>query len=305
MGSLSVWYEWTSPVDGPVSVSTEGSTFDTLLGVFTNSVLGRLGEVAWSDNFSNDLWTSQANFHAVAGTVYEIGVGGGYYFSSGRIQLSILPGAPPANDDFTNAIVLAGVATNLTANNYRATREPAEPRVWCECSSADRTVWWIWQAPADGRVTMTTEGSGFDTRLAVFTGDDLTRLSVVATNNNQGFPHLDAFYASRVNLAVRSNETYQIAVDGDPYEPEGRIRLSLHFYLPFTFDTPAAAKNLAGGFTLAGRGVEGMSYGLEVSTNIVRWDAVPDLTLTGPSLRWTDTNASLDTPQRYYRWFLK
>ena len=37
VGGKSVWYAWTAPAGGRVSVNTQGSNFDTLLGVFTGS----------------------------------------------------------------------------------------------------------------------------------------------------------------------------------------------------------------------------------------------------------------------------
>jgi len=32
-GGASIWYSWTAPSTGNVTITTEGSSFDTLLGV--------------------------------------------------------------------------------------------------------------------------------------------------------------------------------------------------------------------------------------------------------------------------------
>jgi hypothetical protein len=299
-GGRSVWWEWMAPINGAVMISTDGSSFDTDLGVFTNSVLSQLGWVAWNDNHTN-VWTSQVNIQAVAGTAYQIVISGGYNESMGTIRLKIIPGAPPANDSFTNRIWLTGAITNfITANNYGATREVDELNPGFEkYSPGDHTVWWSWKAPEDGRVTITTEGSDFDTRLAVFTGTALTNLMLVALNDDQGYPHQD-YYASRVNFAVQANTIYQMVVDGVVGSPEGTIQLALHFYHPFSITSGILAKLTAEGFQLQGQGYPGATYAVQVSTNLVDWESIPSVTLRGPAFGWRDTNA-LQFPQRFYR----
>ena len=40
-GGASVWYKWTAPVTGTATVSTAGSNFDTLLGVYKGTSVWR------------------------------------------------------------------------------------------------------------------------------------------------------------------------------------------------------------------------------------------------------------------------
>ncbi len=86
VGGTSVWYGWWALGDGVVTFSTLGSSFDTLLAVYTGSSLENLTEVASDDDragFSN----SEVAFQAVGGTFYHIaidGFGGG----TGNIVLS-------------------------------------------------------------------------------------------------------------------------------------------------------------------------------------------------------------------------
>ena len=47
---VSIWWKWTAPSSGPVAFETFGSTFDTLLGVYTGDTLGGLTEVAGNDS---------------------------------------------------------------------------------------------------------------------------------------------------------------------------------------------------------------------------------------------------------------
>lgn len=302
VGACSVWWEWVSPLDGPVAISTDGSSFDTVLGVYTNAVRSQLGVVTVNDDYTNGIPTSLVSFQAAAGTAYQIGVGGGYYQYSGTIQLRIEPGAPPVNDGFTHSIWLTGTRTNFVANNYGATRETDEPRVWPANDAGDHTVWWSWQAPEDGRVTLTTEGAAWDTRLAVFSGATLSNLVLVAANDNQNVPYTDYtdFYASRVSFAVQSNTIYRVAVDGSAGQPQGTFPLALHFYHPFSILATALGRPTPAGFQLKGQGYPGTAYGVEVSTNLVNWELRSTAPLLGPSFTWRDTNAT-DPFRRFYR----
>jgi hypothetical protein len=74
-GGHSLWFSWTPSVGGTVSIDTAGSTFDTLLAVYTGTALGGLTQVAASDD-APGLATSALTFSAVAGTTYRIAVDG-------------------------------------------------------------------------------------------------------------------------------------------------------------------------------------------------------------------------------------
>ena len=89
-GGKSIWYTWTAPASGVVTMSTAGSTFDTTLGVYTGTSLSRLRRVAANDDesFSSNRLTSRVSFNAVAGTTYQILVDG-FSGASGSVSLSI------------------------------------------------------------------------------------------------------------------------------------------------------------------------------------------------------------------------
>ncbi len=75
VGGASVWWKWTAPSTGLASVSTIGSSFDTVLGVYTGNAVNALTAVASDDN-SGPANTSKLTFNATAGTVYSIAVDG-------------------------------------------------------------------------------------------------------------------------------------------------------------------------------------------------------------------------------------
>src|SRR5207253_9788740 len=49
-GGHSVWYGWTAPASGSVSLDTHGSAFDTTLAVYTGSSLPGLTQVVEDDD---------------------------------------------------------------------------------------------------------------------------------------------------------------------------------------------------------------------------------------------------------------
>ena len=71
-----------------------------------------------------------------------------------------------------------------------------------------RSVWVQWRPPATGIATFDTDGSGFDTLLAAYTGSSLSNLLLLDGNDDGGD------VSSRVRFNVSSNVNYQIAVDG-------------------------------------------------------------------------------------------
>jgi len=81
-GGASVWYRWTAPNSGQCTFDTRGSSFDTLLAVYTGNAVGSLTLVGADDDANSDVVTSSVSFMAAANTVYYIAVDG-YAFAGG------------------------------------------------------------------------------------------------------------------------------------------------------------------------------------------------------------------------------
>jgi uncharacterized repeat protein (TIGR01451 family) len=75
-GAHSVWWKWTAPAAGQVTLATAGSGFDTLLAVYTGSAVAALTSVASNDNTSGATTASSLLFEAQSGTQYQIAVDG-------------------------------------------------------------------------------------------------------------------------------------------------------------------------------------------------------------------------------------
>ncbi len=201
-GGSSLWWSWAAPSSGGVTLTTAGSDFDTMLGVYTGTNVSTLTTVA-SDGRTN--LAGSVTFKATAGVDYKIAVDG-RDGASGNILLNLKLRAQPANDNFASRQKI-GSGGLVTGQNLGATRESGETDH--AGLVGGKSVWWTWTATASGCVTITTEGSDFDTLLAVYTNTSLAALSPVAVNDDA-----TGDVASAVTFKTVAGQAYQIAVDG-------------------------------------------------------------------------------------------
>jgi hypothetical protein len=75
-GGHSVWYRWTAPATGTATVDLAGSSFDTLLGIYTGSRVSALTRIAANDDANSTTLASLTRFKAQAGATYLIAVDG-------------------------------------------------------------------------------------------------------------------------------------------------------------------------------------------------------------------------------------
>jgi lysyl oxidase len=113
------------------------------------------------------------------------------------------------SDFFATCVTLNGSFGSESDNNSYATREAGEPAH--AGNAGGHSAWYCWTAPTNRPVTFDTIGSGFDTLLAVYTGNNLATLTVV-TNNDDIAGWTNRF--SRVTFTPVTGTTYRIAVDG-------------------------------------------------------------------------------------------
>lgn len=118
----------------------------------------------------------------------------------------------PGNDSFANAQTLSGPSGIVTGSNVGATKEAGEPSH--AGNPGGKSIWYNWTAPANGNWIIDTFGSVFDTTLALYTGNSVGALTLIAGNDDSG-----ASTNSSVTFAVVAGTTYRIAVDG--HNPDG------------------------------------------------------------------------------------
>lgn len=112
------------------------------------------------------------------------------------------------NDACIDATAISGWKGALAASNLGATAESGEPAHAGLAATA--SVWWMWEAPETGVLTLDTIGSLIDTQLGLYAGTTPAALTKVAANANIS----DTVKQSRVIASVSKGTTYRIAVDG-------------------------------------------------------------------------------------------
>ena len=216
----SVWWKWTAPQSGNLTVDTSGSDYDTTLAIYTGDTLDTLSYQISNDDSPID-YTSKVTLGVTAGTVYKIAVSG-FNAATGSILLNtdFIPdqSQAPANDALANRAVLDPAWQTANGTNLLATGESGEPE-HAQASVPLNSVWWEWTPQQDESVILDTVGSDFDTTLAVYTGSSLGDLSLIAANDDYSGTK------SRVTFTATAGTTYLIAVDGYSTQ-QGQIQLN-------------------------------------------------------------------------------
>ena len=71
-----MWWQWRSPSNGTATIDTVGSSFDTILGVYTGTRVDALTRLAESDNAAGIRRQSRVILEVEAGTAYWLRVSG-------------------------------------------------------------------------------------------------------------------------------------------------------------------------------------------------------------------------------------
>lgn len=199
------------------------------LGGLLNLVVGVLGppgiRYQWRLNGANIPGATNANY-TVATLLgsdcgsYTVVVSDLYGAVTSQPALVSLSGllTLPASDSFATRGLIINLLGLTSMSNLGATSEPGEPQH--AGVPGGKSVWFTWTPLLSGLATFSTAGSSFDTLLAIYTGNKLTNLTEVASDDDS-----DGFYTSRVVFYAVAGTTYQIAVDG-AYGAEGKIMLN-------------------------------------------------------------------------------
>jgi outer membrane protein assembly factor BamB/subtilisin family serine protease len=224
-GVGSLWWTWTAPRSGALTLDTTGSAFDTVLAVYTGTALPLLAVVASNDNESASVTTSRLTFNATAGTTYHIAVES-KSATSGLVALRF--SLVTSNDAFASAQLMTGRSWSVLANNRAATREDGEPRI--RNNTGGRSVWYRWTAPVSRRYHLASFSSDFNTMVGVYTGSGLVGLSEVNSATSAGDSNF-TMTSGGLSFSATAGTTYHICLDSEVSTTgaisTGEFRLSL------------------------------------------------------------------------------
>jgi hypothetical protein len=238
----TVWWKWVSPSNDCAFFSTSGSSFDTLLSVFTGPSLASLELLKANDDESPNVTSSRVEFQSQAGATYWIRVDG---FSGDIGEIILTWGhdfTPPVNDNFTNATIISGATGASAGNNCNATNQAGE-----SFFSGGRTIWWRWTPPVTGCYSFDTAGSTFDTYVTVYRGTNLAGLTRITYNDD----FQDLGYQSRVYFDATNGVVYYIRVEGYTQDDVGDVVLNRSQALPPANDNFINATIVSGVFGYA------------------------------------------------------
>lgn len=152
-----------------------------------------------------------------------------------------------------------GYTTTQIFSTVGAGSDPGEP-MHCGLGGG-HSQWYLYQAETNGTLRIDTEGSNFDTVLAVYIGpgDSYSTLTNVACDNNSGSNGL----SSAVTFQATQGTMYWIAVDGVG-SAVGTVHLHLNLGSPVSLTTQPADKTVLSGtnvaFTVSAAGMTNHTY---------------------------------------------
>ena len=290
-GSRSVWYRWQAVADGGWSVTTDGSDFDTNLGIYTGTTVSALTKVAWNDD-NVDTATSRDSilrFDAEAGVEYHFLVRG-WENTTGSVKLNW--GPTPENDNYTNATPVGGLFGSADVNNCGASRESGEPS-----SLGSRSIWYSWEAPASGLWTFGTISSTFDTWMGIYTGDELTNLVLLASNDDAGSTET----GSSITINANQGSTYSVAVDGKYSAYDHTVGdIALHWF-PFAPQIVRADIESTTNLTFALWTTYGTNYQAQWRQSLLQGEWLPLTNFVGSGLLSDVRDEMMTATQMFYR----
>lgn len=189
-----------------------------------------------------------------------------------------------------SAGVTRGFSGSQIFNTVYARRDPDEPPHCGIVGTA--SYWFAYQPPADGLAILDTDGSDFDTVLAVYTFDPpligYAGLIPVSCDHNSGANGR----TSRLEFNASASRTYLVVVDG----ANGTRGIAhLNYRLLTTAEAPAVAAQLSGQHpVLTFPSVAGARYRLESSASLggTNWISLTVLDGTGEPLSFTNLTPS-------------
>ena len=237
----SLWWQWTAPENASVEIDTSGtegdqlftggSTYATLLGVYTGTSLGSLTAVGTSASFATEVPEgggtaipySEVKFQATAGTTYVINVEG-QNGESGQTVLAI--NTDPVYDSFASARVLAGPSVSILDANPNATLEVGEPGILGHAGG--HSLWYSWTAPFTGSAQISGYSYDFNPEVGVYTGAAVNGLTVVVAAAATGDTGTTTVASQCLcSFAATKGTTYMIKVDGVTADDIGEFTLSI------------------------------------------------------------------------------
>lgn len=211
--SPDVWYRWTAPCSTTLSINTCGSSFDTMLSLYTGDC-GSFTEIACNDDFTqagscpDQNLTSAITALVTEGTTYTIRVSG-YANWSGDYSLSINSAGVAADCE-------APLPLENGTVNFDTTCAAIDGSTACGWSSGSPAMWYSYTAACDSFAIFSTCGSDFDTVLTAYSGEcgSLTEVACNDDASTRCTVGLLGRLSSYIAFPVKAGSAFKIRVSG-------------------------------------------------------------------------------------------
>ena len=216
-GIRSVWFAWRAPYSGLVEFTVNSDTSKLRAIAFRGREKNHLTLVSEGGRLGK-AGTQIIRFYCEVGQEYRFLVDSN---DAEGESIAVSLGLKPENDFILQAQSLQGDRFLTLGSNRSATAESFELLSPHAGLGKGKSVWWKWVPDFDGDFVVTTQGSAFDTVLAVYSGSVGALTEVVANDDRNA---LD--WTSMVTFSTISGATYYIAVDGYRGDGAGAIVLN-------------------------------------------------------------------------------
>ncbi len=207
----NIWYCYTATCTGGATVSLAGSSFDTKLAVYDGCACDpEAGDLIKSnDDFHGQ--QSEVTFQVTTGKQYLIEIGGYNLSSKGPGVMTIScdgQDCQPTNDGCAKAEAIGNVVDQPFDTTCATFDGPGH------CMSSPN-IWYRYTAAGAGEVIVSLDGSGFDTKLAVYAGIGCYPQLNAMIECNDDFGNS---LASQITFQGAAGEEYLIEIGG--YNPD-------------------------------------------------------------------------------------
>ncbi|MDZ7877672.1 MAG: T9SS type A sorting domain-containing protein [Saprospiraceae bacterium] len=223
----AIWYKYTPPTDGLMTISTCGSGADTRLALFTGSCSG-LASAGYNDDYCDADGTGR---EVAASIAKPVKAGTPYYFEFDNawdtldfsFSLTLTPFTPRATQTCATATTIALGVTKVDSLFGYASR-----------SDASRANWYKFVPNRNGKVSINTCGDDVDTRLWVYRGTCAALVPVADSDDDCASPSGVVNAVSIQNMDVTAGQTYYFEFDD--------VGENIEFSIAFSYDI---ANNIA------------------------------------------------------------
>jgi len=224
--SFDIWYTWTAPSSGWVSVDLcAGGAHDTKAAVYAGAGCPVAEPIICDDDSCGTLGgNSLAAFNAVAGNTYTFQIGSYNNQAGTQGSFTISPFTPAAGDDCAAPINISGNGPFAWDNTFGVTGTAGQNQALCDSQMITNDLWYRWTSYCTSAVTVTAcNQSQTDTKIAVYQASACPGFAPLACNDD----FCAAGGPSQVTFSGTTGVTYMIQIGCWPGEVPGSGTFSI------------------------------------------------------------------------------